>query len=101
VALRRRWPPGRERNWDGQEVTLSYTGDRLSAVAGAYGYGFALAYDDAGRVAEVTAHDGRRVSYGYGPTGWLEKITDPAVRSPPTPTTRMGVCPRSPTPTAG
>lgn len=66
------------RNWDGQEVMFAYSDGRLTAAAGAYGYGLGFAYDGAGRLISATASDGRQVTYSYGPAGPLERFTDPA-----------------------
>lgn len=66
-----------KRNWDGQQVELTYEGDRLVGATGGYGFQLALAYDASGRPTQATASDGRRITYGYGPTGAFAAVTDP------------------------
>jgi Ribosomal protein S4 and related proteins len=58
-----------KRNWDGQQVDLTYEGDRLVGATGGYGFQLALSYDATGRPTQATASDGRRITYTYGPTG--------------------------------
>lgn len=65
------------RNWDGQEVQLSFEGDRLTAARGAHGYGITFAYDSNGRLTSAAASDGRHVTYQFGDAGVLVGVTDP------------------------
>lgn len=73
-------PEGRlasKRNWDGQEVLLSFDGDRLSAASGSFGARIDFDYDPDGRLTSATASDGRRVVYLYDGSGAMVGVTDP------------------------
>jgi YD repeat-containing protein len=66
------------RDWDGQSVTLAYSGSVLTGATHSAGYSWTAGYDASGRLVAVTSSDGRAVAYTYGTNGALATVTDAA-----------------------
>ncbi len=63
---------------NGNRVTATYTGGRLTQLAHSSGAAFALAYNAFGRLATLTDQAGRVTSYAYDGTGqYLLSVTGP------------------------
>lgn len=61
---------------NGNTLTLSYQGGRLTTITDTVGRSFGLAYNAAGRLSAITDPLGRTVQYGYDAAGDLVSVAD-------------------------
>ena len=62
---------------NGNQVTLTYTGNNLTTITDTGGRQIALAYDSNGRVVRLTDHMGRPTTYSYDGSNDLVSVADP------------------------
>ncbi len=62
---------------NGNTVTFSYTGNKLSTVSNEFGKSLTLQYNPDDRIETVMDSAGRSVTFTYDPAGHLETVTDP------------------------
>ncbi|MET8153162.1 RHS repeat-associated core domain-containing protein [Actinoplanes sp. NPDC049668] len=66
----------RDRN--GNQISLSYDGNRLKQVTSPNGRWIRFTHDNRNRITSATDNAGRAVAYTYNGQGLLETVTDPA-----------------------
>ncbi|MEU7903379.1 RHS repeat-associated core domain-containing protein [Actinoplanes sp. NPDC049118] len=66
----------RDRN--GNQISLSYDGNRLTQVTSPNGRWIRFTHDNRNRITSATDNVGRAVAYTYNGQGLLETVTDPA-----------------------
>jgi RHS repeat-associated protein len=66
---------------DGNAMTFTYTGNKLTSVKDAFNRTFTLQYDASNRIIKVTDSAGRFVSYGYDANKDLTTYTDTELKT--------------------